>query len=263
MLDLVSFQYFVCEVDVVDGALAGGIVADDRTAVAGGFGKFGIAIYQRVEDQILEVGADILDHLAGQAQTGVVHRDEQTFDIELRIEAGLHDADGVQEFAEALEGEILALDGDNDRVGSREGIDGDETQRGAAVDNDKIILVADRFQGALDEILAAFLVDEFHLGTHQVDTRGEQREVGGVGLDDALIDIGPAHETLVGALFELVGIDAEARRGIGLRVGVNEEHLELHDGQSGREVDGSRGFAHATFLVSYAYDTCHVPETPQ
>ena len=110
-------------------------------------------------------------------------------------------------------------------------------------------MVLDGVEGAFDEILAAFFVDEFNLRTNKVDASGEDSEVGGVGGYKAVGNVGLPHETFVGALVQFVGVDAEAGGGVGLRVGVDKQHLVLHHRQSGTEIDGGGGFAHTAFLI--------------
>ena len=170
----------------------------------------------------------------------------------------MDDAHGVEELAESFEGEIFALDRDDDRVGSCEGIDRDKTQRGTAVDDDEVVVVLDGVERTLDEILPVLFIDQFHLGTDKVDASGEDSEVGGVGFDEAVVDVGMPEETLVGALFQIVSVDSKTGGGIGLRVGIDKQHLVLHHRQCGTEVNGSGGFAHTALLVGDRDGFTHV-----
>ena len=76
----------------------------------------------------------LLVDLVCQTQACVIHGEEESLDLECRIEARLDDAYGVEQLGDALEGEILGLDRDYHRVGGGEGIDGDESERRRAVD---------------------------------------------------------------------------------------------------------------------------------
>ena len=149
--------------------------------------------------------------MAGQTQAGVIHGDEEAFDSQLRIEACLHNAHCVEELAKTFEGEVFALDRDDDRVGCGKSVDRNKAERGTAVDYDKVVVVLDGVEGALDEVLPVLLVHQFHLGTHQVDTCGEYGEIGGVGLDKAVMNVCMPHETLIGTFLQLIGVDAQTR----------------------------------------------------
>jgi hypothetical protein len=102
MLKLVTFEYLVGEVEVVVGTGACGVVHDNGLAIARGLGQFSVAIDKGVENQTFEVGTHILYHLAGQAEAGIVHGDEQALDGQFGIQTGLDDADSVEEFAQSF-----------------------------------------------------------------------------------------------------------------------------------------------------------------
>ena len=55
-----------------------------------------------------------------------------------------HQIDRGDELGQALEGVVLALEGDQHGVRGRECIDGEETERGRAIDEDVVEPVCDR-----------------------------------------------------------------------------------------------------------------------
>ena len=85
------------------------------------------------------------------------------------VELRLDDLDGVEQFADTFKGKVLALHGDDHRVGCRERVDGDEAQRGRAVDEDVVVFREEGFEHALHHRLAAFEVEHLDLGTYEVD----------------------------------------------------------------------------------------------
>ena len=88
--------------------------------MAGGFAEAYIALDDGVEDQFLEVAAHLVEHLVAQAEARVVHREQEAFDAESGVELRLDDLDGIEQFADTFKGKVLALHGDDDRVGCRE-----------------------------------------------------------------------------------------------------------------------------------------------
>ena len=79
--------------------------------------------------------------------------------------------------------------------------------------------------------------------------RGDDVEPLDVGMDDSLVGLTLADDTFIDGLLGLAHIHAQPRRGVGLRVGVNEQHFLLERGQRGSQVDGCGGLAHTAFLI--------------
>ena len=88
-------------------------------------------------------------HLIAQTQTVVVHREQEAFDLQGRIQLRLDDLDRIQQFSDALQRKELALYRDDDAVAGRQGIDRDQAQRRTAVDQDIVIFVAHLIQDIL------------------------------------------------------------------------------------------------------------------
>ena len=65
------------------------------------------------------------------------------------------------------------------------------------------------------------------------------------------------NHALVHAIFDIFRVEAYARGGVGLRVGVHEQRAVVEGRQRGGQVDGRGGFANATFLVGYRNDFTH------
>ena len=82
-------------------------------------------------------------------------------------------------------------------------------------------------------------------------------QIRGVGLHDDGSEVDIVNDALINAGFHGFWVDTHTRRGVGLRVGIDEECLVLKYGQTGRKVDGGGGFAHSAFLVGYRYSFAH------
>ena len=63
-------------------------------------------------------------------------------DLELGIEVGLHQVDVAEQLAETLEGVVLALDRNDHLAGGGQTVDGQQTERRRAVDQDEVEIVA-------------------------------------------------------------------------------------------------------------------------
>ncbi len=135
-----------------------------------------VARNNRREHHIAEMAFQFLIDLVGELQTGIVHCQKETFDLQSGIKARLYDADSVDELSDPLQCEIFSLHGDYDRVGRRQGIDGYQSERRRAVDQDIIIV---RCYGAKElgkNFLPVRPAYQFDLGSGKVDPRSDQIE---------------------------------------------------------------------------------------
>ena len=119
---------FLGQGQVVLGPRRVGVVQDDRQSVARTFAELHVSLNHRLENQLLEVPLHLVVYLVGQSQATVVHRQEKTFDLQLRVQFALDNLDGVEQFADTFQGEIFTLHGNDDRVGCRECVHRDQAQ---------------------------------------------------------------------------------------------------------------------------------------
>ena len=104
---------------------AGGVcvVKDDGKTVTRTLAQFDVTLDDGLEHQLLEMTFHLVVDLVGQTQTTVVHRQQESLDLQLRIQFALDDLDGVQELADTFECEVLTLYRDDDGVGCRQCVD--------------------------------------------------------------------------------------------------------------------------------------------
>ena len=76
-----------------------------------------------LKDPVGEMSADLLAHLVGEIVAPVEHGQDNAPDQEMWVEVLLDQADGLHQLAEPLHGVKLALEGDQNRIGGREGVD--------------------------------------------------------------------------------------------------------------------------------------------
>ncbi len=85
-------------------------------------------------EKVPEVGLD----LASEIGSVVVHGEEDALDLKWLIEGAFDAVDSVHELGDALQSKELALDGNQDAVGSDQRVEGEQIQRGRAIDEDII-----------------------------------------------------------------------------------------------------------------------------
>ena len=131
------------ELDVAFRAAGAGVVDEDGFAETGRFGQADAARDDGPEDLVAEELAEVGGHLAGEVGAVVVHGEEDAFDRAGDVEGVADPVDGIHEFGDALEGEELALDGNEDGIGGDQGVEGEEVEGGRAIDEDEVVVVAD------------------------------------------------------------------------------------------------------------------------
>ena len=113
--------------------------------------------------------AELLEHLVVHLGPSVEHGHEEAFHSEVRVWSALHQADGLEELAEAFEGEELRLYRDDHGVSCREAVDCDQTEGRGAVYYDVVISVPDLCKGIFEECLSVGVFHQLDLGAHEVD----------------------------------------------------------------------------------------------
>ena len=114
------------------------------------------------------------------------------------IERGAHLLDGLQQLRQAFEREELALQRHQDRVRRRHRIDGDEIERGRAVDQHVGVLdcrrrdAVERGERVAQPEGAVALVRDLELEAREVHGGGHDVEPRHRGLQDRVADLRPA-----------------------------------------------------------------------
>src|SRR5699024_10341222 len=128
------------------------------------------------------------------------------------------------------------------RTGQR--IDREQAQRRLAVDQDEVVPVEHRVQGAAQRLLPAHLVDELDLRGRQVDVRGDEvHALDACAGQHLLGGDRVVHQQVVDRQLQLVVPDAQARGQCALGIQVHHQDAATVLGERGGEVDGAGRFA--------------------
>src|SRR6476661_6193762 len=120
-------------------------------------------------------------------------------------------------------------------------------QRRRAVEKDRVVAVHDFGENALEALLPAALAHELHLDADEAALRGDEIEIGEPGGADRRRDRHLARQDMVEV--RRGRLDAEAARGVPLRIAVDEQDAPFEGAEAGAEIDGGGGLADPTFLV--------------
>src|ERR1035438_4072303 len=152
--DLLMVEDLFGESDIAFRPLGSGVIGQDGFAETGRFGQANAAGDDGAEDLVFEELAQVGGHLARKVGPVVVHGQEDAFDGERMLEAFANPVDGVHELRDAFQGEELALDGDQDRIGGDERIEGEQVEGRGTIYQDEAVGVADPGQALAETVLA-------------------------------------------------------------------------------------------------------------
>ena len=209
--------------DIAFGAFGSGIVRDDGLAEAGCFREADAPGDDGLEDLGAEKFLEIAGDLTGEVGAVVKHREEDTFEGEGVPKGGADSIDRIHELGYALEGEKLALDWDQNRVGSNEGVESQEVEGGRAVDEGEIVRAEERPNTVSEPEFAVRKVDKLKVGANEVLVGGDDVKAFEIGLGHGMAGFGVTKEDVIetGAL-ESLG-HTQAGSGIALRVRIDDQ----------------------------------------
>src|SRR5581483_11027070 len=253
-------QHLAGQTEISDGPARFAIVKIDRQAVARRFGEADVARDDGAQQLVAEMLDELRRDVVAEIVANVVHRAQQAFDFEVRIEARTHRLDRVEQARKTFEREIFALDRDQHAVCRRQRVDGQEMQRGRAIDEDGLIAVAELGQMLLEARFAREHVHELELGCGQVAVAGQQIETG-LGRHDRAFDRRLVEQHFATARLDAALVQARGHGRIALWIEVDEQDASPRLGERGGEVDGGRGLAHAAFLIGDGDDAGHDLDT--
>ena len=111
----------------------------------------------------------------------------------------------------------------------------------------------DRLQRRGDPLQVVICARQLNIRPAQIHFAGDDLQALEGGLLNFVQQAALAQQRMIGAgALDLLHADAAGR--IGLRVEVEQQHPPADGGDTGRQVDGGGGFAHAAFLVGNSND---------
>ena len=126
-----------------------------------------------------------------------------------------------------------------------------------AVDDHVVVLGADFLQTLAQHQIAVGHGNHFQLRPHQIEVGRNERQVLDGGLLDHVLRFHVSQQAFVDAAVQMIRIEPHAGSGVGLRVGVHQQHFVIQSRQSCAQVYGRGGLAYATFLVRYGNNFTH------
>ena len=175
-------------------------------------------------------------------------------DRELRVEPCPNPFHRRKNLAQTLEREELALQRHEHRVARRHGVDGEEVERRRAVDEDIAVgglarLHRQRRHRLAQPEIPVRRAGDLQLDAKQIERRRHDVETRHRRLDRGLRERSFADQHVIGRNRVRVALDAEAGRGVALRIDVDDQHRLVDRRERRAEVDRRRGLPHPALLV--------------
>ena len=154
---------------------------------------------------------------------------------EVWVGSGREPGRSWQAAASVLPGRSTHIAWDQYRIGGREGVDREQSERWRAIDEDRVVSVSDDLYRACESAFAGFDRGKLHLSARKRDGRwdhiqsiwaGNDQPLQGEVVDDRVMD----------RALQRRPIQAEPTRGIALGVEVDDEDAVSSDGAIGRRL---------------------------
>src|SRR5438094_473407 len=248
---LVSTDHLLGQVHEALRRIAPWLVDSDRDASGGRLADLDGLTDDRVEDLVVAEVLERIEHVAREDRSAVVEGRQQTKDLEIRVEPRLHRLDDLEERRDAFERVVLRLYRDDHAVRRDERVEREQAEGRGTVDEDEVVALDDVAPELVAERhLAADRVEELDLRRRQLERRwGDVDTLGLRRTDDGRDGDVRVDEDVGDAAFDRVEVDAETDGEVRLRIEVDAEDVVTERSERPAEVDGARGFTHATLLV--------------
>lgn len=103
----------------------------------------------------------ILHYLIREVGPLVVHCEERALDFQVRVTHPADLANGFQKLGNSFQREILALNGNQNRVSRDKSVDRKDIQGWGAVDQNEIVAITNRRQNYFQSLITTFILSEF------------------------------------------------------------------------------------------------------
>ena len=248
---LLAVEKFLCQLAVGEGSAAVGVVFKNGFPMAWSLGEADGAGDDGFVNDIPEVAAHFFFHGGIQVRAAVKHREEKAGDREGGIRAAGADAVGhLHEESKALEGVILALDGDENLIRRSEGVRHEDAERGRAIHEDVVeeTLFAEALEASAQAHHMVVHARDFDFGPGEVEVRGDEGKVFDAGGNDEFGGGFLTDESRVDARI-FVFLAVENACGAALGVDIHEQDAGFFLRKGGGQIDAGGGLSDPSFLV--------------
>ena len=93
----------------------------------------------------------------------------------------------------------------------RQRVDGKQSQRGLAIDQNDVVIIDDRTQNARERRFSSNLIDELHFGSGQIDVRRDNIQARNRSMAQSLMNIFlRIHQEVVDGVLHIQGVNTQS-----------------------------------------------------
>ncbi len=230
-------------------------VTADRLAETRRLGQAHAARDGNLENQVAEMFPHLVGHLLGQVGPRIEHCEHDPADRQRGVGPAILDLlDHARDHRQAFQGEILALDRDQDRVHRRQRVHRQDPERRRAIDKNVIVpaTLVQRVERVTQPLQVIFRPRHVDFRHRQVHLARDQVQPVQAARADRLGQGAVAEQRVVDAAAGQFFLPERAGR-VALRVKVDQQRAAAAGGQAIRQADRGRGLANPPFLVGERY----------
>ena len=198
---------------------------------------------------VAQVTADLVGDVSRQLGPGVEHGQDDALDVELGVQVVADEVEGGKQLGQSFQGVVLALQRDQNGVGGRQRVDGQQPERRRAIDEDVVVVGLDVGQQAAEASFAALDGRELDFRARERDRRWHDVEVIDRAGEGQFTKADAVDDRVVDRSFDGVTVETEATRGIALGVEVDDEDSLAEEGEVAPKIHDRRGLPDAALLV--------------
>lgn len=170
-----------------------------------------------------EVAANVFGYLGRELAPAIIHTKDYAFELEVVIARGLDPFHGVQNRGEALEGVVLALKWDQQRIGGHQGIKSEEAQGRWTIQQNIIESVLNSRQSVLQALDSVLHLNQFKFPAHQIPVSGQKGQRRQFRCTERFRRKTIPEHDVIDATIEGPGVKPETCRAIALCVHIHDQ----------------------------------------
>src|SRR5271157_5162540 len=216
-----------------------------------------VSRYHGLKYLFSEEAPQVVGYLPRERGSLIIHRQDDPLDLERWIQVPPNAHQGVEEFGDTLERQVLTLNRNQHRIRGDQRVQRKQIERWRAIENRKAIMVLNRAKEGLQPEFAVVGIDKLHCCSSKILVSRKQVETFHLRLLDDLLQRVAKNEGLIERSACWVLRESDSAGGIRLGIAIHEQGGLFSGCQTGGEVDCSCCLPHSAFLVGYGNDSRH------
>src|SRR5262249_31203821 len=192
--------------------------------------------------------AQVGGYLVRKVRALVEHSQQKPLDLQPRVKRLSHPRHRIPELRHSLQREVLALDGHQNRIGRRKGVESQQPEARRTIHQDVVVGGLNPLEHVSHSEFAILDIYELNLGGNQYFSGRHHLEAGELGAEDQIGKRRVHNHRVVQSAFK-GSPQSQPAGGVPLRVRVHDQPLEVCRGKAGAQVYGGGGLPDPTLLV--------------